>query len=155
MGDEFPVFYKLNGDDYMDEGEGMTSGEAREVFKRLDGLGVDMFELSGYNESSGRGLGPARKGVNSREKESYFLEGAAKTAADLKAPVILMGGNRSPVLMEEILNKTEIACFSLGRPLLCEPDLIRRWEREPGYRPKCVSCNRCWETSPNSCLFNR
>ena len=28
--------------------------------------------------------------------------------------------------MEEVLNKSEIEYFALGRPLVCEPDLVKR-----------------------------
>lgn len=155
VGKDFPVLIKLNFDDFMDQGEGLSFKEAKTVFKRLDQLGVDAFEVSAVNESSGKGLAPAKTKLNSKDKESYFRDPTAEIAEIVKAPVILMGGNRTPELMEEILNHTKIKYFSLGRPLLAEPDLINRWLEDRKYRPKCVSCNKCWETSPNSCIFNR
>ena len=155
VGNDFPVIFKLNCDDFMDEGEGMTPGEAIEVFKRLDEMGADFFEVSGCNESSGKSLAPARREINSPEKESYFKDATAKIAAAVSVPVILMGGNRSPERMEKIFDETDISLFSLGRPLLCEPDLIKHWEEDISHKPKCVSCNQCWATEPNSCIFNR
>ena len=155
VGKNFPVMIKLNHHDFMEEGEGLVLEEALEVFKRLDDMGMDHFEVTGVNESSGRGLRPARTGITSREKESYFAEAAERIAKVVKAPVALMGGNRTPSLMEEILRRSEIEYVSLARPLLCEPDLIRRWEENPVYASRCISCNRCWTTTPNSCVLLR
>ncbi|SKA81660.1 2,4-dienoyl-CoA reductase [Desulfobaculum bizertense DSM 18034] len=155
VGKDFPVMIKLNFDDFMDDGEGLIFDDAIEVFKHLDQLGIDMFEVSATNESSGKGLMPARPHILKRENESYFLTETAQIAENVNAPVILMGGNRSVERMNEILNSTKIQCFSIARPLLSEPDLITRWERDEHYRPRCISCNKCWETEPNSCIFNR
>ena len=155
VGEGFPVMMKLNFDDFMDEGEGLTEEEALEVFKKVSDLGVDIIEVSAVNESSGKGLAPARTGLNSIEKQSYFREAAARIAREVDAKIILMGGNRNTGLMNEILNSTEIEYFSIARPLLCEPDLINKWSADMNYIPKCISCNRCWETEPNSCIFNR
>jgi 2,4-dienoyl-CoA reductase-like NADH-dependent reductase (Old Yellow Enzyme family) len=155
VGDDFPVMIKLNFDDFMDEGEGLSEEESVEVFKKVDELGVDIIEVSAVNESSGKGLAPARTGINSMKKQSYFRDAAAKIASQVDAKVILMGGNRNLGFMDELLNSTRIEYFSIARPLLCEPDLINRWTVNREYVPKCISCNKCWETEPNSCIFNR
>lgn len=155
VGKDFPVMIKLNFDDFMDAGEGLVLEDSLEVFKRLDELGMDLFEVSATNESSGKGLAPARTKLTSRDKESYFREATAKIAAKVKAPVVLMGGNRSIDIMEELLNTTDIRYFSIARPLLSEPDLINIWREDSSYRPRCVSCNKCWKSTPNSCILDR
>lgn len=155
VGEDFPIMIKLNFDDFMDEGEGLTEAESIEVFKKVDELGVDIIEVSAVNESSGKGLAPARTGIKSLEKQSYFKDITERIASQVGAKVILMGGNRTISLMNEILNSTHIEYFSIGRPLLCEPNLINEWIENKEYTPKCVSCNKCWETEPNSCIFRR
>jgi len=155
VGRDFPIMIKLNFDDFMDEGEGLKEAEALEVFKKLDEIGLDIIEVSAVNESSGKGLAPARTSINSLDKQSYFREATARIAEEVKAKVILMGGNRNVSLMSEILNTTAIEYVSIARPLLCEPDLINKWAENSEYRSKCISCNKCWETEPNSCIFNR
>ncbi len=155
VGADFPVMIKLNCDDFMDDGEGLILEDAIEVFKRLAELGVDLMEVSGTNESSGKGLAPARTKLTSRDKESYFREATAVIAAAVDCPVVLMGGNRSTELMQDILDTTNIKYFSIARPLLSEPNLIKKWEETPGYKPKCVSCNKCWLSEPNSCILKK
>lgn len=155
VGKSFPVMIKLNFDDFMDAGEGLIFEDAVEVFKRLDEMGMDIFEVSATNESSGKGLAPARTKITALDKQSYFREATAQIAEKIRAPVILMGGNRNVELMTEILNKTKIEYVSLARPLLCEPDLVNTWENDPGYKPKCVSCNKCWISTPNACVLNQ
>lgn len=155
VGDDFPIMIKLNFDDFMDEGEGLTKDDALKVFGSVDQLGVDMIEVSAVNESSGKSLSPARTGIKAIDKQSYFREATEEIAKKTNAKVILMGGNRNVELMEDILNNSEIDYFSIARPLLCEPELINKWKADKGYIPKCISCNRCWETEPNSCIFNR
>ena len=155
VGENYPLMIKLNFDDFMDEGEGLTKDESMDIFKNVDELGIDVIEVSAVNESSGKGLAPAMTGINFIEKQSYFKEFTAKLASEVNAKVILMGGNRNMDLMEDILNSTNIEYFSIARPLLTEADLINKWKKNRDYAPKCISCNKCGETQPNSCIFNR
>ena len=30
-------------------------------------------------------------------------------------------------IMEEVLNKSNIQYFGIGTPLVCEPDLVKKW----------------------------
>lgn len=155
VGKDFPVMIKLNFDDFMDEGEGLVLEDAIEVFRRLDALGMDMFEVSGTNESSGKGLMPARTEISKPEKQSYFRKATAEIAKAVEAPVSLMGGNRAVEMMNDLLSSTDIELFSVARPLLCEPDLINKWQADAAYKPRCVSCNKCWLSKPNSCVLNK
>lgn len=155
VGEEFPIMIKLNFSDFMDKGEGLTEDESIEVFKKVDELGIDIIEVSAVNESSGKGLAPARTGIKSLDKQSYFKNVTERIAKQVDTKVILMGGNRTVHLMDKILNNTDIEYFSVGRPLLCEPNLINNWMEDREYTPKCISCNKCWETQPNSCILNR
>lgn len=152
---KFSVMIKLNFDDFMDDGEGLVFEDAVEVFKRLDELGIDLMEVSATNESSGKGLAPARTKIAAKEKQSYFRDATARIAEVVKAPVVLMGGNRNVPVMEEILSETKIQFFSIARPLLSEPDLINKWQQSKEYNPRCVSCNKCWLSEPNTCVLNK
>lgn len=69
-------------------------------------------------------------------------------------PVILTGGNRSVAAMERLVREDGIAGFGLCRPLICEPDLPRRWRADPHAKPRCISCNGCSRTPGHRCVFS-
>lgn len=152
VGADFAIIVKMNHDDYMDEGEGLTLSEAVEVAKILELAGADALEISGVNETSGKGVGPARTKINKPELQSYFLEPTRKIAEAVNVPVILMGGNRDFTRLQEILESTTIQYFSIARPLLCEPDLVNKWKEDPFYKPHCVSCNGCYRKGEVGCV---
>lgn len=156
VGPYFPVMIKLNFDDFMDDGEGLTFPESMEMFQWVEELGVDFIEPSATNESSGKGLMPAFPRIaRSPQHFSYFREQVTLIARQISTPVILMGGNRDVSIMQSLLEETDIQLFSMGRTLLAEPNLIHQWEEDPTYIPKCVACNHCWDTTPNSCILHR
>ena len=158
VGDDFPIFIKINSEDFMEDG--LTSAESIIVSKKLAELGIDAIEISGGTESAksvlDNNLGPVRMKENiGKEKESYFKEHTAKLAQEVDIPVILIGGNRHFDVMEHMLNNTKIKYFSLARPLTSEPDLINRWESGDTQRSKCISCNKCFGIPGMRCIFNK
>ncbi len=157
VGDDFPVFIKINSEDFIEDG--LTSEESITVSKMLEEAGIDGIEISGGNESSlsvvRNNLGPARtKVVLSKDRESYFNEHATRLAEAVSIPVILTGGNRHVEVMEEILGSTNIAYFALGRPIISEPNLVNIWAKGDYKAPKCVSCNMCYKIYGRRCIFN-
>jgi len=56
--------------------------------------------------------------------------------------------------LTDILNETSIEYFSLSRPLICESNLIKRWEQDTAPA-KCTSCNKCFRFDGTVCIFNR
>ncbi|MGL5380377.1 NADH:flavin oxidoreductase [Clostridium sp.] len=158
VGKEFPILIKLNSADYTKEG-GLTKDDSLYVAKKLAYLGINAIEVTGGNESikevSDNNLGAARtKITSSKEKESYFKDYAIKLAKEIDIPVILIGGNRHLDVMEDLLNNSNIQYFSLSRPLTAEPDLINKWESGDRKKPKCVSCNQCYNTPGKRCILN-
>lgn len=152
VGEDFAIMVKINHDDYMDEGEGLILSEATEVAKMLEQAGADILEISGVNETSGKGVGPARTKINKPELQSYFLEPTKQIANAVSIPIILMGGNRNYNRLQTILSETQIKYFSIARPLLCEPDLVNKWKTTHDYKPLCVSCNGCYREGEVGCI---
>lgn len=152
-GDDFTIMVKINHDDYMDDGEGLELDEAVEVARGLERAGVDMIEISAVNETSGKGVGPARTKIHKPELQSYFLEPTSRIADSVNIPVILMGGNRDFNRLQSILESSAIRYFSIARPLLCEPDLVNKWHENPEYKPLCVSCNGCYRKGEVGCVL--
>ncbi|MBQ9346018.1 MAG: NADH:flavin oxidoreductase [Oscillibacter sp.] len=137
------ITMKINSGDFIPGG--LTAQESMDICKACAEAGMDSIEVSG----NGTSVAGIRPGVN----EAYFREFAAKLAREVPIPVILVGGHRSIANMERVLHETEIACLSLSRPLIREPDLPRRWAAGDTGPSKCVSCNLCYQTPGHQCVF--
>ncbi|MGL5901163.1 MAG: NADH:flavin oxidoreductase [Cetobacterium sp.] len=157
VGNDYPIMIKLNYNDFMTKNKGLEEVESLEIFKKISDLGVHLIEVSGGNISSGENMATfnMENNVNSIENQSYFKKAAENIAKNVSSKVSLVGGNKNFELMQDILNTTEIEYFSLSRTLFSEPDLINKWMTNEKQRPKCVSCNHCWDTLPNSCILRR
>lgn len=144
VGPEFPVLIKINCDDFIDDGAPLEDW----IFlaRRLSDMGIDAIELSGGTAASGK-LGPNRTGIGQMKKEAYFLPQAREMRKAVDLPLILVGGIRSPELMERILAEDTADYFSLSRPFIREPHLVKRWQSGDLSRAKCISCNLCFRTS--------
>lgn len=151
VGPEYPILIKINCEDFMDQG--MTLEECKYVCKILAGLGMNAIEISGGSSSSRPNEGAAR--IIKMEQESYFKSYAAEIAQEINVPVILVGGNRDFDSLTKILNQTSIKYIALCRPLICESNLINRWQSGDVKRSKCVSCNKCLASEGAGCIFKR
>ncbi|MFP4168115.1 MAG: NADH:flavin oxidoreductase [Desulfonatronovibrionaceae bacterium] len=141
VGRDYPVLVKLNCEDFVDGG--LLSQESVEAAKLMAGVGLDAIELSGGILTGGK-LAPSRPGINSRDKEAYFSSQAGSFRAGIELPLILVGGMRSPEKIEEVISGGTADFVSLSRPLIREPQLVKRW-REGDRRPaECVSDNLCF-----------
>jgi len=152
VGNDYAVLIKINCQDFVEKG--LTFKESMYVCKELDKKGIDAIEVSGGTWAA-KELGFSRPNINSPDKEAYFKSYAAQIAKEIKAPVILVGGLRSIETMECILAETAIDYFALSRPLIAEPDLIKRWYGWDRTKAKCVSCNRCRTSEGTMCFFKR
>jgi len=152
-GEEYPVFIKMHCNDFWEE-KGLSNDESLWLSKELEKRGIDGIEFSGGTIDP-EYEGATRTKLFKKEAQSYFRNETAKIAAELNIPVISVGGHRTPELMEEIMNETNISYFSLSRTLHSEPDLVNKWMEDPEKKPRCVSCNNCWTPEGNTCILNR
>jgi len=88
-------------------------------------------------------------------KKRLFASYASQIAEENEVPVILVGGLRSLKIIEDLLDKAKIDYFSLCRPLMAEPDLVRRWQNGDRDKFSCLSGNRCFVPEGNLCPFIR
>ncbi len=142
VGSEFPVFIKVNADDFTSGG--LSFDESVRVAEMLDDAGIDAIEVSGGTPASGE-RNAARLGILSPEKEAYHREFASAMKEKVKVPVILVGGLRSPRMLVEILLSGDADLFSMSRPFIREPSLINRWYSGDNDVATCISCNGCFE----------
>lgn len=142
VGDNFPILWKLNTSDYIDEGNGIK--EYACIVRQLAGQGVDLIELSGGIKEQVKLRAKLKK--ESGVKEAYFawaVDTMREAVAGTNTALALTGGIRSLPAMEELLHKG-IDFVGICRPLICEPDLPDRLLNTPDKRQsKCTSCNKC------------
>ncbi|RMD60148.1 MAG: NADH:flavin oxidoreductase [Nitrospirae bacterium] len=140
VGSDYTILIKINVSDF--DGVGLEPEDSLWVCKELSNMGIDAIELSGGIPAAGD-LFPLRTGIDSPEKEAYFRKEAEVFSSKIDKPIILVGGLRSLEVIEELYKKKVANFFSLSRPLISEPGLIKRW-REGDRRPaRCISCNQC------------
>ena len=73
------------------------------------------------------------------------MRDAEKFRAELKLPLILLGG----ITNRETMDKAMAAGFdfvAMGRALLAEPDLLNRIEADASVKSICDHCNLCMPT---------
>ena len=57
---------------------------------------------------------------------------------------MLVGGIRSIEVAEELIEGGLSDCISLSRPLIGEPNLVKRWHDGDRRPAECLSCNSCF-----------
>jgi len=60
-------------------------------------------------------------------------------------PLILVGGMRSPRVIEKILSDGTADMVSMSRPFIREPRFLERWKEGDRKKVTCVSCAKCSE----------
>ena len=139
VGDDFPVLIKLNLDDCLPKG--IPLSEALNVATAVSDLGISAIEVSGGMVDSERGA--ARKGITPGKQEAYFRSMAREVKGMVDCPVILVGGLKSPPVINDVLESGDADLVALGRALIREPRLPLEWLDGRDTPADCISCNRC------------
>ncbi|MGB5235815.1 MAG: NADH:flavin oxidoreductase/NADH oxidase family protein [Candidatus Macondimonas sp.] len=131
VGPAFPICVKLNSADFQKGG--FTDAESMQVAQWLQEAGVDLLEISGgtYEQLSFFGTGaegdraPA-KAQSTLAREAYFLEYAERMRKVCRIPMMVTGGFRSLIGMNQALGEDALDVIGLGRPMCVDTDLPRR-----------------------------
>lgn len=137
------VTAKVNSSDFTIGG--LTNDDALEICRALADAGIDSIEVSG-NGTSVAGVRPGRN-------EAYFAPFAARLAAEVDVPVILVGGLRSREAMQRVLDETDVELLSLSRPLLFDPEFPSKLESGEVSESGCISCNACYSSHEHCCVL--
>jgi 2,4-dienoyl-CoA reductase-like NADH-dependent reductase (Old Yellow Enzyme family) len=138
---DFLLLVKINSEDFLEGG--FHSKEMVQVSKMLESAGVDAIEVSGgtmaafYAGDYDKSYSPVTKAP------AYYKEAAEMLKKELKIPVILVGGIRSFESAESLVKNGIADYISLCRPLIREPDLIKRWKSGDLQDSECVSDDAC------------
>jgi 2,4-dienoyl-CoA reductase-like NADH-dependent reductase (Old Yellow Enzyme family) len=141
--EDFAVTIKINSDDFIPGGFGIE--EMLKVSYMLEKEGIDAIEISGGTISAlitgnvDCSFSPATK------KGIYYLEAAQRFKEIIKVQLMLVGGVRTFESADEMI-KTGVADYvSLCRPLIREPDLIKKWASGNLKRSDCISDSACFQ----------
>jgi 2,4-dienoyl-CoA reductase-like NADH-dependent reductase (Old Yellow Enzyme family) len=144
VGKDYPVMIKIGVQDEVPGG--LRLSEGIQTARSMAEWGFDALEISqGLRGARWEGT-EQRAHIRSKEQEAYFRAWCQAVKKKVDIPVMMVGGLRSPDLMEEIIQQGEADFISLCRPLIREPGIIREWERGHLRKSACISCNKCYET---------
>ena len=150
VGEDYPILVKLTATEFFEGGQSFE--DTRVICKELEKIGVDAIDLSGNVHGKARGMvGEVHDGI-SIEKEGYFYKYGEIISKEINIPIITVGGFSNIEVIEEILNTTNIEYFAISRPLLAEPNLIKRWRSGDVSKVKCVRCSKCRTDIGNYCV---
>jgi 2,4-dienoyl-CoA reductase-like NADH-dependent reductase (Old Yellow Enzyme family) len=140
---DFPVFIKLNSEDFLPGG--ITVEDMLQTATMLEEAGIDAIEMSGGTFLSGKN-NPSRQGrPGSGEPEAYYEAAARRYKEKIRVPLILVGGIRTFETAEKLVNEGVTDYIALSRPLIREPDLVNRWKSGDRRPASCLSDSRCFK----------
>ena len=143
VGPGFPLLIKLNAEDYLEGG--LTLDEAVQVSAMLEAASVDAIEYSGGTVASPEKFLPVRPGkLKIPQGEVYYRDAAKLYKTKVKIPLMLVGGIRSFETATDLVRHRVADFISFGRPLICEPGLVKRWHNGDRRPSECGSCNNCF-----------
>jgi 2,4-dienoyl-CoA reductase-like NADH-dependent reductase (Old Yellow Enzyme family) len=139
----YPLLIKLNSEDFLEGG--LTRDEAVQVAAMLEAASVDAIEFSGGTVASPEMFLPVRPGKpKTPQDEVFYREAAQLYQAKVGIPLMLVGGIRSYETANDLIRRGVADYISLGRPLICEPGLVKRWHNGDHRESECGSCNSCF-----------
>ncbi len=142
VGDRYPLMAKLNVEDFLEGG--LTAEEGVWAATRLAEEGVDLLEISGGSGDSGR-LGPARA-IKTADDEGYFYRNAMAVKNAVQIPVAIVGGVRRFEHARRLVEEDGLDYVSMSRPLIREPNLVKRWGAGNLAPAECTSCSGCFRS---------
>jgi len=152
-GKDYPVFVKMNACDFLLDG--IEVPEALEMGKIIEDAGYVAMEVTSAmwatinRKSEDIGweaelIPEARVHIKTVNDEAYHREFTRIFKQNFtKAKIILIGGLRTPSLMEDILQSGDADLVSISRPLIIEPEIPNLWFEGSEQKSACISCNMC------------
>ncbi|MEV6680642.1 NADH:flavin oxidoreductase/NADH oxidase family protein [Streptomyces erythrochromogenes] len=120
----FAVSVKLNTADF--QRGGFDIEEAAQVLASLNGLGVDLVELSGGTVESAATMGRTSD-QRTLDRDAYFLSVAGRLIESATMPLMLTGGIRRLATAKHVLARG-FAVVGVATGFALHPDLASRWQ---------------------------
>jgi 2,4-dienoyl-CoA reductase-like NADH-dependent reductase (Old Yellow Enzyme family) len=142
-GDQFLLLVKINSEDMLPGG--FSVEEMLQVCIYLEKVGVDAIEISGGTIAA-LVTGDINNSFSPATRDPvYYREAAEIYKEKIKVPLILVGGIRSFETADELVKTGTADYISLCRPLIREPDLIKRWKAGDLRPSECISDSACFQ----------
>lgn len=152
VGPDFPLTARLSADEFLPGGN--TPAETTLIARALERAGIAAISVVGGGHETTVPLSP----MSVPRGAFVYLARAIKEAVGV--PVMASGRINDPGLAEEILARGDADFVAIARPLLADPDFVRkaREGRTDEIRP-CIACNQgcfdmVFEWKPIFCLMN-
>lgn len=90
--------------------------------------------------------------------ENFNVPNAQSIKSAFDIPVIVVGGIHKLSDMENIIESKRADYVSLCRPLICEPNLVKKLHNGTQTEAKCIMCNYCGlviEKEGTKCLYGK
>lgn len=128
----FAVAVKLNSADF--QRGGFSAEDAQQVVQMLNGLAVDLVELSGGSYEAPAMQGQSRDG-RTLAREAYFLEFARDIRKVANMPVMVTGGIRRMEVAEQVI-ASGVDMAGIATALAIVPDLPNLWKQGQKAAPE-------------------
>lgn len=135
VGAKFPIGIKLNSADFMKGG--FTEDESMEVVQALAEAGIDLIEISGGTYESPSMMGDKSKKTELKEstikREAYFMDYMEKVRKLVKTPLVVTGGFRSGLAMNEALQTGATDFVGIARTMAVDPEFPNKLIADSKY----------------------
>jgi len=138
VGDDFVIGFKFSAYESLEGG--IDTELAKRIAAYMEGQGVDYLHVSVLSFPLPETRYPSVPPIYTPRPP--LVELAAQIKAQVKVPVITVGGFGSLEEVEEVLKRGAADIVALGRALIADPELPNKW-RHGGLPRPCIRCNRC------------
>lgn len=152
VGDEFILIFRIAAMDMLQGG--MSWDEVVQLAKRMEGLGVNIISTHfTWHEAS-------VPTIATMVPRAAFSGVTGRLRKTLSIPVITSNRINMPDVAEEVLARGDADLVSMARPMLADPDLVRKtWEGREEEINTCIACNQAcldhlFTGQDVSCLVN-
>ena len=134
LGDDYPISVKLNSADFQKGG--FSAEDSSKVASMLSDAKIDLLEISGGTYEQPRLLGLDTVSINPKRseirkestiaREAYFLAYTEEIKKVIDIPLMVTGGFRSRLAMENAINQGACEVVGIGRPLCSDPLSVKK-----------------------------
>lgn len=152
VGDDFIICYRMSMADYVEEGQS---------WDEIVALATEIEDAGATLLNTGIGWHEARvPTIVTSVPNSAFVDISNAVAEHVDIPVVASNRINMPVVAEQILAEGRVQLISMARPLLADPEWVRKAEADAADEINtCIACNQAcldhaFAHKTVSCLLN-